>query len=673
MREGGYTATPHRPPHRSFNPLKTKLAVAAVLFALAGSCRPSGPSGITPNFTVTPTALEMRACPTKDESGNTVNDVFPAEEKVTIRNDSRVAGPLQVSFRGDDKAAFSVSPTADVTDITGSQERELPIRFSPSRKGDLRAELVIDDGSAETKEAVVTLVGIGKNLAANPKLEVVPQNKDLLTFPTPCFEGGVCQLELADTLFKESATLDLKLRNIGCPALKITGIEIVPYPGSTGTNLAFFLEAPAIPPSSTTPLVMTEGIDNGEVTAKVRFSPEDDGSGDTQRYALMRITANDPSLSTNGGVFEVLLYGAALKPDLFANPTFCDFTNGPCGTTAKGATTTNFELKNYGNAGITVEKVEFASNGSATSGSGNRFTIPTSIVGQTIAPTTGTLNLTVNHADQPLYVTDQITVTAKVTGQASGTAGRVILTVAGGKLPCLETEPADTLSFQDPQTELSAKEVTIRNKNDPSCGELQIGKIATDTSPFFSVIDPTSPPGTKLQYGQTATATIQYKKPVSGGTQAGVLRIPTNDPTYPLSGKVVYLYSNSPLNQLPVAVVEGCLPTDTACAMAKSPSMSVNLSQLTPKTITITGKSSYDPGNPSPATAITKYQFRLVRKPTNAANASLANDGMQITAKQTTLTLDPAALGLYQVTLMVTDDSGQNSAIAGDLKINVNP
>ena len=646
--------------------MKTKLTVAAALLLSALGCRNTGTGGLTPDFSVTPTAVEFRACPTKDEAGNPVMDVFPAEEKVTIRNNAKVSGPIQLSFSGDDKAAFSVSPTADVTDLVGSDQREVPIRFSPSRKGDLRAELVVDDGAESTAPVKVTLVGVGKNLAANPRLEVAYQNKDALTTYETCQDGLLCQVVFADTLYKEASSLDIKLRNVGCPALKITGLEIVPYAGSN--NLAFFIDAPAVPPSTTTPLIVTESVDNGETTVKVRFAPETDGSNDTQRFAILRVKTNDPV----NPEFDVSLFGSALAPDLFANPTFCDFTNGPCGTKAVGAATATFELKNYGNAAIEIEKVEFASSGNGSSGSGGRFTIAGSLVGQTIAPTTGVLNLVVNHTDQPLYVIDQLTITAKVPGQASGSAGRVVLTVSGGKLPCLETDPVDTLSFQDPQTELSAKEVTIRNKNDPNCGELQVGRIAVDPSPFFTLIEPTATVGTRLQAGQSATATIQYKKPVSGGTQAGVMRIPTNDPNFPLNGKVVYLYSTAPLNQLPVAVVEGCLPSDTACAMAKSVSMSVQLSQLTPKTITITGKSSYDPGNTAP-NAIRQWQFRLVRRPTNASGASLANDGVKIMTNQTVLTLDPAALGLYQVTLLVTDDSGQVSAIASDIKINVNP
>lgn len=649
--------------------MKTKLLVlTAVLSSFAGCrCGPNNNTGLTPDFSVNPTALEFRACPTKDEAGNPVSDVYPAEEKVTVRNNGKVSGQLVLGFRGDDKAAFSVAPTADTSDVVGSTEREVPIRFSPSRKGDLRAELVIEDGNDTTKEAVVTLVGVGKNLAANPKLQVAGQNKDAPTQYDVCQEGLLCQVVFPDTLYKEASTLDIKLRNIGCPAMKITGLEIVPV-GAGSTNLAFFIESPAVPPSATTPLVVTEGVDNAETTVKVRFAPETDGSNDTQRFAILRVKSNDPA----NPEFDISLFGSALAPDLFANPTYCDFTNGPCGTKAVGAAQATFELKNYGNAAIEIEKIEFASTGNGQSGSNGRFTISGSLVGQTIAPTSGVLNLLVTHSDAPLYVIDQLTITAKVPGQASGSAGRVVLTLAGGKLPCLETDPNDTLSFQDPQTELSAKEVTIRNKNDPACGELVIGKLAVDQSPFFSLIDPSAPVGTRLTAGQTSTATIQYKKPVSGGTQAGVLRIPTNDPNFPLTGKVVYLYSNSPLNQLPVAVVEGCLPSDTTCAQAKSVSMSVQLSQLSPKQLTITGKSSYDPGNAS-STAITKYQFRLVRRPTNAAAASLANDGVKITSKQTVLTLDPGALGLYQVTLVVTDDSGQDSAIAGDLKINVNP
>ena len=61
--------------------------------------------------------------------------------------------------------------------------------------------------------------------------------------------------------------------------------------------------------------------------------------------------------------------------------------------------------------------------------------------------------------------------------------------------------------------------------------------------------------------------------------------------------KVVRLYSESPLDQLPVAVLEGC--ADAACAAPAQASMTVRLSALNPKELVLTGRNSVDPGNPS--------------------------------------------------------------------------
>jgi hypothetical protein len=167
---------------------------------------------------------------------------------------------------------------------------------------------------------------------------------------------------------------------------------------------------------------------------------------------------------------------------------------------------------------------------------------------------------------------------------------------------------------------------------------------------------------------------VQYKKPVSGGQQHGELLIDTNDPTYAAPAfKRVLLRSQSPVDELPQAVLKGCLMTDATCMNGKTMTMSVSLSSIagTPKKLLIWGKSSFDPGNTAP-TAISAYKFKLI-KPSNAPNSSLEQDSVKQANGSVQLTLDPdlGATGLYRVTLLVWDDKDQQSPVSSELKIDV--
>ena len=72
------------------NPIR--LIVAILAFAAVG-CR-CGPTTTTnkTDYDAMPTALSFSACPTKDETGMTVKDVFPDEQKVTIKNEGKAGG-----------------------------------------------------------------------------------------------------------------------------------------------------------------------------------------------------------------------------------------------------------------------------------------------------------------------------------------------------------------------------------------------------------------------------------------------------------------------------------------------------------------------------------------------------------------------------------------------------
>jgi hypothetical protein len=624
-----------------------------------------------------PTALSFDACPTKDENGATVADVFAEEKKLVIRNQARAAGTLTVTVAGTDATAFKLDAMRTPGVVPATSDVELPVQFSPARKGESKAELVIDDGAESTPPLHVALIGNGRNLPSQPTLEIAYEDKDQPgTFQT-CVQGLLCQQNFVDTLHKESSTLTVKVRNIGCPALQVTGIELLPIQGQQSVT-GFFIESPSVIPSATSPQLLTTADGASEQPVKIRFSPEaEGGGGNTSHFALLRVHTNDPNIE-NGeqtkGVFDLALYGAGVAPDIYSYPTYCEFSdpNVACGYAMKLANKARFQIKNGSTNSLKIEKVTFKSTGAATSASG-RFTVTTNLVGQTIG-SLGSVNLDIDHNDMALYVTDIITVEATVVGAMNPFPQRVSMSLGGGKVPCMTTEPDQQLDFQDPTDELTKK--SIRIKNGANCGTLVIDEVVADTNPFFSVVDPLIMKGEQVAPGAFLDATIQYKKPVSGGQQAAVVRIQSNDPLNPpTEGKLVRLYSKSMLDQVPVAVLKGCKTTDTACVASTSQdptnSMSVRLQDLTVPELTLHGKGSYDPPDNS-TTRIKKFQFRLVNKPTNAMAHSLENNGITGTANNAKLTLDPIATGTYRVTLLVWDDKDQQSPISSQLTISVN-
>ncbi len=640
----------------------TRLAIAFCLAAATG-CR-CGPPPIDtnrPDFDPAPKALSFEACPTQDENGAPVADVFPDRQTLTLTNLGRAPGQVITTFSGNDAASFSLADGGTLESLAAGAKGDLTLLFSPTKRGDQTATLTLDDGDANTDLVSVSLVGTGRNLPSQPTLEVAVEDKDnpgayLNSTVSGCFVGGSCMQLFSDTFFKDSSTLRIRVRNAGCPALKITSMELKPLSGSGA--LAFLLDQPAVLPTAGTPLVLTTADNASESVLSVRFAPENDGSGIDQRFAALTLKTNDPAQPT----FDITLYGSAANPSVYSTPTFCDFTLASdfCGYPAKVANQARFEVKNGGGVNITVDSVTFQKGGQ-----GGRFAITQDVKGLTIAPGASKM-LEVSHTDAPLYVTDQIAVTAKAGTQSAGTA---FIALAGGNKPCLSTAPVDQLSFENPATELSTKTVSVSN-GAPPCGDLVINRAFVDTNPFFSVVDPLVPTGEVVPAGEARLVTVQFKKPVSGGVQTGVLRLDTNDSDFgPPPYKVVLLYSDSPLDQLPVAALEGCLPSDPTCTSPSTGTMTVQLATLSsPKHLILSGKKSTDPGNSS-ATPISAWRFRLVKPPTNATNASLQDDGVKGTSDTATLTLDPAVVGQYTVTLMVWDDHDQQSPLAAELVI----
>ncbi len=682
-----------------------RIKVLGVLVAVgAAGCRGGGTTGLVPDFVVTPSSMSFEGCVAKTAGGATIEGVYPTEKSVTITNNAKVAGTVSTAYSGTDPDAFTTGPNPP-TSIGAGETATLPVRFFAPKTGTLRAKLSIDDGSAETKPVEVTLVGDqpspppedmdeipdpitgmrppSENLGPTPKLLVLLENKDQLGKYNRCVEGIACQQYFADTYFKETSSLRLKVKNLGCPALKITGIEVLPLTTSAD-NLAYRLTTPAIAPSMSSPIVLTPADGTTETILTVQFAPIVGASADTERNGILRIYTNDASQSAGGksGAYDVQLVGSAIAPTFDAVPTECDFSKDTdlCGLAApKDPTKARFTLRNYGSGQLKVDTHTFKSNNSATTNDNGRFTVSHPAVNQLIGSglDAGLVYIEVTHASgQSLYVTDTLQVTASAVGTSTVPPQHVNLALFGGKKPCLTTDPADQLDFKDPTTELTDKVVKIQNGAASTCGDLVLSKVAIDNSPYFSIPDAGVPAGTVVKPGQSTDVVIRYKKAIVGGSQTANLRIESNDSDFgPPSWKLVQLFSQSPLDQRPLAVLKACQPSDLAtdpmCANGKEGSLSVSLSGLSSKEITLSGLKSTDPGNTGPM-PISAYQFILDSSPNAATGASLQNAGLKLPAGLVKLSLDPATTGIYKVSLRVYDDRGQQSPSV-DVKIYVFP
>lgn len=639
--------------------------VALVVLNLA--CKGNGTSSILPDYLATPTAAAFNACPTKDENNQTVPDVFPDVQKITVENRSKTGGALKLSIAGTDAKYFTIG-TSVPTSVGALGSVEIPVSFSPDKKGDLKAELTIDDGADGTTNPKVTLIGTGVNLPAQATLQTGPQKKDASGFYL-CEEGATleqCTLEFPDTLYGQSKTLQLKIRNTGCPTLKITGLSIGSFRGDTQ---GFTIDSPAQLPSATSPILLNSADGTQEITVTVRFTPTDDNSGNTDRSAYLTILSNDKVYGDGSAQpARIGLTGQGVKPSIYATPTYCDFSNASdlCGFSSAQAAhdKARFRVTNDGNATVTLSKVSFGSTGS-TSGTNGRFTVSQNVAGQTLAPG-ASATLEVTHTDMPLYVSDSLTVEATLAGQPAGSA---TMLVYGGKKPCLSTTPADQLTFMDPTDELTAQTITIQNGT--NCGQLVLSQVSIDQNPFFSLIDPLLGPNTQVAPGTSVTAVVQYKRPTSGGMQLGTLRIASNDSDFgPPQGKLVQLYSKSPLDQVPVAALTACKPSDLTgdptCAKGFTAAFSASLAGLNPAQITLSGATSTDDGS------VAQYRFTLLPPfPSNVTSAALANHATTISSKTTVLTIPSGAIGVYRVSLEVWDNRGQKSGNTPVMSLNI--
>lgn len=653
-----------------------RLLLAVLAITAACSCRKDDTGQNKPDYVAMPTQLNFSACPTKDEMGGNVSDVFPDERKVTIDNLGKAPGSFTATLSGTDAAQFKLDAMRTPENISAGGKAELPVQFSPAKKGDSRATLTIDDGDMDTMPITVDLIGTGKNLPAQPTIEAAVENSAIPNDFTQVCKAGEplfkCQQAFPDTLLGESSTLRIKLRNTGCPALKVTGILLEKGAGGAD-DPAFFLDQPGVLPSAQNPLVMSTADGTAEQTLVIRFAPQPESSGTEQRFGTLTITTNDPATPS----LVLSLEGNGQQPSIYAVPTFCNFNNpmDPCRTTgAKVPGEAEFRITNGGGTAVTLTSALFKSSNSNAMGSNGRFTVMTPIDGTQLMPGAST-NLIVKHNDQPLFVLDQLVVSAMPTS-----AGRITLSVAGGTEPCMTTTPDQTLNYNAPANELTVQKVTVKAEamrpgTMQPCGDLIIDGVDV-TGTQFSIVDPKIAPGTRIAAGQQADISVQYRKPITGGQQVGELIIRSNDPTYGAPAhKKVLLQSDSPLNEIPVCVLKGCLPAMTNCStMGSSNSMLVSLANTFPgtgpKNITLWGGDSYDPPMAA-GMGIAEFKFNAIPPSPNVPGWRITGNNAFSSMNSQTLTLDPAATGQYRVFLYVKDASGQQSGMACQLNINV--
>jgi hypothetical protein len=640
------------------------LFVALVANVTAGCRCGTATTSLKPDY-LTPGSVSFEACPSRDEAGNPVADVFGTRGVVSIQNQGKAAGQLLATITGSDGAAFAIAPGAPTT-VGPLALVDVPL--TPARKGALTAQLEVDDG--EGGHSTVQLKGLGKDLPARPRLETAPQTGPA-TFST-CQDGSPlfdCTLQFPDTLFNQSSTLTLKLRNTGCPTLKITDLAIE---STRGDTQGFTIDSPALP-SVGAPLLLNTADGTNELAVTVRFTPTDDNTGNLGRLAALVITSNDAMYGDGAaGPARLSLEGQATKPSLSGAPNGCDLANAldPCGyaTAQQPHDRARFVITNEGNTALVVSKVSFASTGTSSSADG-RFTVAQNVEGQTLAPS-ASATLEVLHQEQPVYVTDHLDVVADIPGQGPGSGGMTSVSIAGGKKPCLTPSPRDQLDFMNPQTELSTRTIAI--SNGAGCGGLVLRAIAVDPNPFFSLIAPLIAENTMVAAGAQVEATVQFHRPVSGGAQLATLRLQSNDPDFaPPQGKGVQLYSQAPLDLLPTAALTACGPTalttDPTCTKGVTSHFSARLSALSPPEVVLSGVNSTDD------TSVAEYRFTLLNFPAGVTTAALRSSGVRGTVNQTVLTVPPAGTGTYRVQLEVWDNRGQRSGIAAAIDLNLYP
>lgn len=675
------------------------LSLGAVLSLANCTCKPPVVTTNKPDLRTndsmgaTLAALDFTACPTRDENNQPVRDVFPDAEPVVLSNASGKAGAkakftfgggdadaFQLRIKNGDAGVFAVVTTPYELDIAVGEDITFEVAFAPKKKGAHSATLTIDDQVAETTtDPVITLIGSGLDLPSQPTLETGVQMED--GGFTVCEQGSIftdCELGFPITQFETTVSRKIRIKNKGCPALKVTAIKV--GIDTTGTESPDFKLVSPASPSTAAPISLNKADGTDTIEATIEFKPTDTGPGNETKSGFIIVDSNDPvNMAPISAPGVLSLRGDGLRPALSASPSSCDFSRGSdnCGNSPKIADRARFTVRNDGNARVKITEAKFKSG----SGQNGRFAMVMNPTNQEIAPG-ASITVEVTHSDMPLYVIDELQMKSVFVG-GTISAGDVSFALFGGRQPCLETE--DEVNFNNPMTPMSAKSFFIRNTrrlsdggtDSSQCGTLVINQVGIEQNMFFSIIDPKIAPNTQVQAGGMVETAIQYNRPPSGGMQVGKLKVLSNDPFFgpPTGTKEINIISSAPFDPPPNAILKGCVPAmllnDPNCTFGMETQMTVQLSQITSatKTVTVSGFDSTDfDGNTMGKP--TEFRFQLLAPYPPMATAMSMVPNTRGMPNKAVLTLP--GTGLYRVNLTVWDSRGQQGQPAS-LNINVVP
>lgn len=682
----------------------SSLVVTAIISAAGCKCGPPPIVTSRPDLRANDSngapiaAIDFTACPSKDETGQAVRDVFPDAEPVVLSNLTGKAGAkakftfsgadadaFQLRIGSGDGGAFAVVTTPFELDIGVGEDRAFEVAFAPKKKGAQSATLTIDDQDAETKtDPVITLIGTGLDLPSQPTLETGVQMED--GGFTVCEQGSIftdCELGFPLVQFETTVTKKIRIKNKGCPALKLTAIKV--GIDTLGTESPDFKLISPASPSTAAPISLNKADGTDTLEATIEFKPTDTGPGNETKSGFIIVDSNDPvNMAPISAPGVLSLRGEGLRPALSATPTSCDYSrmSDNCGNSPKIADRARFVVRNDGNAQVRISEVKFKSSGMATSGQNGRFNLAMNPTGTTINPGMS-ITLEVTHNDMPLYVIDELQLKSVfVAGNIP--SGDVSFALFGGRQPCLDT--LDEVNFNNPQTPMSAQSFFIGNTrrlsdggtDSSQCGTLVINQIGIEQSMFFSIIDPKIAPNTSVPAGMRVETAIQYNRPPSGGMQVGKLKILSNDPFFgpPAGTKEINIISASPFDPPPNAILKGCVPAmlinDPNCSVSGTESqMTVQLSMITqmPKTITVSGFDSTD-SDGSMMGKPREYRFQLLAPFPQGASAMSVTPNTRGMVDKAVVSLPGP--GLYRINLTVWDSRGQQGQPVS-LNVNVIP
>lgn len=658
-------------PNPFFRPTLPLSVAALVLAFSACNCPGGGTDRVDPDLIAHPVALSFETCPTLDENRQPVADVFPVQQTFKLDNLANAGAPITFNITGAGAERFKLVDPPESIGSFGSVD--VTVEFTPVAQGDALATLEIDDGVEDTEVVRVTLVGTGTNLPAQPTMKFSFETAVGTNEFQECVEGLLCQVVFPDTYFGENASLKMKIRNVGCPALKVNSLTIEPSTFGGGTSIAYSLDQPTVPPTVGNPTLLTIADGTQELDAAVRFLPDNDGSGDGQRYAIFTIQTNSTQVFDQGeapGTMRVLLAGRGSEPAVYATPSFCDFTDDAdlCGGN-KVPTTGNdrmavFQVINGGDSEVVIDTIRFAEPFSGRFSFGEQNPQGMTLQAGQSAP------LQVHYNDASTYVIDHIEITAMRPGGTPGDAGFARIRISGGVQPALTTAPRIELSFSDVPDRVAVKPLDICNE--AGAGDLVLQSVQIVQGAFNGTtgfrLNSAPAANAVLRGGECVTTEVQLTRPVSGGLQAGTLEIRSNDLAY-AAGYRVTLLSELPLDQLPVAHIEGPGGETTA--------FSVSLASLNPKRMTLIGSKSYDPPGNGP---VAEYRWYIARQPNGPGAAATLTDletpagpdiqGMKSADyAEVNLNFAPDRVGEYRIVLTVFDSAGQKSASDGEIRI----